>query len=195
MLKVVPPKPKTKRITRFEFESLCWELKRRSLNDQQIAQRLSTADHKISAEIVTKACNRCIERTRKYSANSAEIERQVMAEQLGEMIEAYYGDAIGEEIRMVDTPDGGQVPVRMKSPEATSLVVKLMERKAKLLGLDVQPESHGGGGTNVHIEVQYTQQGISQDPNRPTITLVEESGKLLEAPVVDVVPEIEEADA
>jgi len=111
-----------------DLELRCLELRRSGMGSSEIAKQLGIRPSRASS---------CFKRAmaRQESLLDYEVEeyKKLQLQSLGEMKAALYGQAIGDEIRMI-TIGGREFPVKMVSPEAIKTVLGIMDMEAKLLG-------------------------------------------------------------
>lgn len=119
-----------KALTRKDLGYRCAELRRRGLSPYEIGKELGLSDTK-AAKLVDYGLARQ-EALSRYKSETLSLELQ----RLDEMQYAIYGQAIGDEMRVITNEDGRTIAIREPNTEGIKTVLLIMKRRDALLGLD-----------------------------------------------------------
>lgn len=126
------------------------ELRMRGHNADYISRELGVTVKKVNAAITRRLCK---EET--YWLD-VEKQRKLDSQVLDDLQTAWYGQAIGDEIRIINVL-GKDVAVRTPNIEAAKLLLSIQERRARLMGLDA-PKQIKAEVVNTHgIDEQLQQ--------------------------------------
>ncbi len=119
-----------KRLSTRDLERRCLELKARGLSSTEVGEQLGIKPARVSRSLKRME-------TRSECLNDYEVssQRRVELRTLELMQNAVIGQAIGDEVRIIEH-DGYQIPVRMADDRKIEVVLKIMKRRSELLGLD-----------------------------------------------------------
>ncbi len=154
------------------IESRCMELRMRGHNADYISKELGVTVSKVNSAITRRLCK---EET--YWLD-VEKQRKVDAQVLDDLQVAWYGQAIGDEVRIVSM-GGQEVPVRTPNIEAAKLLLSIQERRAKLMGLDA-PKQIEAKVSNTHGIDEQLRELVMGSGKRPRPTC--EVSPALDAP-------------
>lgn len=130
------PRPRRRGVyaTAREMEARCIQLRQRGQEISEIGQELGLSTSKVNGAI-----RRALSRTEALVDSEADNLKRIELRTLNELQSAVYGNAVGDTVRMVTYGDT-EVPVKMVDYKAVEVVLKIQERRAKLLGLDAPKE-------------------------------------------------------
>jgi hypothetical protein len=136
-------------LAREQQEARALEMRFAGASYEQIRQKLGIGSKATAHAVVRRA----IARSRAAVRGDLDDLRDLEALRLDRLLQAAWPDAIGRVV------DGARTPADTK---AMQLVVKLMERRAKLLGLDAPVKTEITGANGAAIQVEDARSALAQ---------------------------------
>ena len=118
-----------KKMSRQDLMNRCAELRRRGMSHHDIGKQMGLSDDK-AAKVTLSGVTRAAALAN-YQAEMLNLEVQ----RLDEMQAAIYGQAIGEEVRIISTL-AGDIPVHEPDTDKIKTILLIMKRRDALLGID-----------------------------------------------------------